>query len=85
MADNGLRRRLCLSNQALKCLQASVLTDVEKPGLGRQLGLPQEPINEPVFMKCSSPRGTLHPVIAPFAGLASPWGPQDSRPEKSDS
>lgn len=76
---------MCLKNQALKCLQVSVLIDVKKPGLKRQLELSQEPINEPVFMKCGSPRGTLYSVIAPFAGLAGPWGLQDSRPEKSDS
>lgn len=77
--------KICLKNQALKYLQVSVLIDVRKPGLRRQLGLSQEPINEPVFMKCGSPRGTLHSVIAPFADLAGPWGPRELRPEKSDS
>lgn len=78
-------KKCCVKNQALKCLQVSVLIDVKKPGLGRQLGLSQEPINELVFMKCGSPRGILHSVIAPFAGLACPWSPQELRPEKSDS
>lgn len=34
-----------------------------------------EPISEPMFMKCGSLRGTLHSVIAPFAGWAGPRGP----------
>lgn len=64
---------------------ASVLIDVRKRGPRGSSGLSPEPINERVFMQCGSPRGTLCSVIAPFAGLAGPWSPQDVRPEKSDS
>lgn len=52
----------------------SVLTDWKLLGLGRHLGLSAEPISEPVFMNAAPPRGTLHPVIAPFAGRLVPSG-----------
>lgn len=48
-----------------------VLTDWKLLGLGRHLGLSAEPISEPVFVNAAPRRGTLHPVIAPFAGPAS--------------
>lgn len=67
-----------LNNQALKCLQVSLSIGVEEPGHWRQPGS-LEPISESMFMKCGSLRGTLHSVIAPFAGWAGPRGPP--RPE----
>lgn len=47
-----------------------VLTDWKLLGLGRHSGLSAEPISEPVFVNATPRRGALHPVIAPFAGLA---------------
>lgn len=59
--DNGLRRRLCLHNQGLKCLQASVLIEAKQRAPGGRHKPSAEPINKAVFMKCGPPRGHYPP------------------------